>query len=235
MKRKQYAGFTIVEILIVIAILALLATIISFSYSAQQRESRDEKRRADMIALEHELEQYYDKNGNYPLSCDHGNTSSTSCSSVTSAYTSSYGAAPPTIGKDSTVANIRVILPGLRESFGDPLGDNAPPVNQHASGGGGHNIDRRSYLFFSLDMSNTSTTARLSTDASGGSSLNCEASPYQYDYRGTYKGNRSHPYVLGYYSEVERKWIFIHGPKLDIMNDLRWNYDNKAGCTPTTL
>ena len=70
MKHKQESGFTLVEVLIVMITLAIIVSLIAFTYTLQQRQSRDDKRRADIMALQHELDNYYEKYGNYPISCN---------------------------------------------------------------------------------------------------------------------------------------------------------------------
>lgn len=233
MKHKYQHGVTLIEVLIVMVILSLLVTLVSFSYIGQQRASRDDKRRADIISLAHELDRYYEKNGNYPLSCNHTDPSISSCSYIESNYT--YGTAPPRISSSSTLSNIKAVLPGISESFGDPLASAGDlPLNQHLTSQPNF-IKRQSYLFFSLDASNASTTAKVAINKSGSTTLTCVAGPNQNDYRGVSRGTRPHPYVLGYYSETDKKWIFVHGPKLDTVNDLRWNNDNKTECAPTIL
>jgi prepilin-type N-terminal cleavage/methylation domain-containing protein len=60
-------GFTLMELLIVIAIIAILVSISVVSYSSAQKKARDARRHSDMKALQNAWEQYYaDNNGNYP-------------------------------------------------------------------------------------------------------------------------------------------------------------------------
>lgn len=232
MKHKRDSGLTLVEVLIVVVVIAILASMAVFFYTNQQKQARDEKRKSDIIALQHELDKYFEANGNYPLSCDSYTTGSSSCSQVESSY--SYGTPPPRIGKDTSITAIQAVLPGLADNFRDPLakaGDN--PINQHRSGS--NYVKVQSYAFLSPDMSNTSTNLWLDLDTNGNSTLTCDASPYQYDYHGNNMGNRPHPYILGYFSEVENKWIFVHGSKSDELNNLRWNNSNKPACNPSML
>ena len=65
MKKK---GFTLVELLIVIAIIALLATLAIISFTTAQRKSRDAKRKEDISQIQKALEIYYFENGEYPPS-----------------------------------------------------------------------------------------------------------------------------------------------------------------------
>jgi general secretion pathway protein G len=61
-------GFTIVELLIVIAVIAILAAIVLTSYQGTQAQARDAKRKSDVKALIDALEVYYQDNGFYPPS-----------------------------------------------------------------------------------------------------------------------------------------------------------------------
>lgn len=63
-------GFTLLELLIVIAIIGILISIGVVSYSSAQKKSRDSRRTADMKAIQNAWEQYYaDNSGSYPASC----------------------------------------------------------------------------------------------------------------------------------------------------------------------
>lgn len=64
-------GFTLLEVLIVIAIIGILVSIGLASYSTAQSKSRDAKRRGDLKAMQNAWEQYYaaSANASYPTSC----------------------------------------------------------------------------------------------------------------------------------------------------------------------
>lgn len=63
----QRKGFTILELLIVIAIIAILVSMGTVAYSSAQKKARDGKRTADMKAIQNAYEQYYaDNNSVYP-------------------------------------------------------------------------------------------------------------------------------------------------------------------------
>jgi len=59
-------GFTLVELLIAVAIIALLTSIGITAFTRAQRNSRDVRRRADLMSLSSALELYYDDNNAYP-------------------------------------------------------------------------------------------------------------------------------------------------------------------------
>lgn len=63
--KKQATGFTIVELLIVIAVIAILTTIATVSYDKIVKESRDKSRSADVSVIQNGLEKYYENNGEY--------------------------------------------------------------------------------------------------------------------------------------------------------------------------
>lgn len=59
-------GFTIVELLVVIVVVAILATITVVSYSGVQQRARDSQREQDIKTIVQALELYRIKNGRYP-------------------------------------------------------------------------------------------------------------------------------------------------------------------------
>lgn len=63
---KNKSGFTLVELIVVIAILGLLTIIAVFNYLNVQREARDEQRSTDATVVTESLEKYFAKNGEYP-------------------------------------------------------------------------------------------------------------------------------------------------------------------------
>ena len=75
--RKPQAGFTIVELLIVIVVIAILAAISIVAYNGIQSRARDTQRVSEMHRLKLALETYYVDNGFYPLCNGSGVCSST--------------------------------------------------------------------------------------------------------------------------------------------------------------
>lgn len=59
-------GFTLVELMVVISILALLAVISLATYSNVQKSGRDVKRKADLAVIQSALEQYHADQKYYP-------------------------------------------------------------------------------------------------------------------------------------------------------------------------
>ena len=67
MKTTYYKkGFTLVEMLIVIAIIAILASVALVSVGGVRRSANDTKRISDLNKVQQSLEVYYVKNGVYP-------------------------------------------------------------------------------------------------------------------------------------------------------------------------
>lgn len=67
-KTLKYAqrGFTIIELLIVIAIIAILAGLVLNNFQGAQAKARDTQRVTDVNNIHSKLEEYYNENGAYP-------------------------------------------------------------------------------------------------------------------------------------------------------------------------
>lgn len=64
--RKTTSGFTLVELLIAIVVIAVLASISVVAYSGVQERARDTIREKDMALISQALEMYYIDNGRFP-------------------------------------------------------------------------------------------------------------------------------------------------------------------------
>lgn len=64
---KQKSGFTIVELLIVIVVIAILAAISIVAYNGIQQRARDSERQSDINTMQKQLELFYTDRGYYPL------------------------------------------------------------------------------------------------------------------------------------------------------------------------
>lgn len=65
---KTRNGFTLVELLVVMAILGILGIITLTNFSLSQKKGRDMQRKADLRQISTALEAYYTDHGAYPLS-----------------------------------------------------------------------------------------------------------------------------------------------------------------------
>jgi len=83
-KRTRYTnrGYTLIELLIVIAIIGILTAIGIVSFSSVQSQSRNSQRLSKITVISEALEKYYDKNGAYP-SCAEITAASNTVSSTT--------------------------------------------------------------------------------------------------------------------------------------------------------
>lgn len=69
-------GFTIVELLVVVAIIGLLSAVILASVNASRQKARDARRREDLKQLQAAIELYYSDNGHYPGPTTQGSNTS---------------------------------------------------------------------------------------------------------------------------------------------------------------
>ncbi len=60
-------GFTLIEILVVVAIIGILAGVVLVGLRGSGPQARDSKRAADLSGVRNGLELYYNKTGAYPL------------------------------------------------------------------------------------------------------------------------------------------------------------------------
>lgn len=71
-KNKDKKGFTLIEILVVVAIISVLTSVILFSINEARKQSRDKVRKIDLKQLQLALELYKEANGVYPDGCNIG-------------------------------------------------------------------------------------------------------------------------------------------------------------------
>ncbi|MEO6761381.1 MAG: prepilin-type N-terminal cleavage/methylation domain-containing protein [Candidatus Saccharimonadales bacterium] len=72
--KNKSKGFTIVELLIVIVIIAILATLVIVTFTGIQKKARDSQRQTDINAVDSHLEAFYAEKGFYPSFADLSST-----------------------------------------------------------------------------------------------------------------------------------------------------------------
>jgi prepilin-type N-terminal cleavage/methylation domain-containing protein len=75
LKKYKNQGFTIVELLIVIVVIGILATLVITTYNGVQSKARDTKRKTDINALQGQVEAYNTNAGYYPTLANINSTS----------------------------------------------------------------------------------------------------------------------------------------------------------------
>jgi prepilin-type N-terminal cleavage/methylation domain-containing protein len=75
-RRSSQKGFTLVELLVVISIIGVLATLVLLQLGTARAKSRDAKRISDVNQIRSAVEQYFeDHDGKYPTAITSGNLS----------------------------------------------------------------------------------------------------------------------------------------------------------------
>jgi len=67
-KNNKKFGFTLVELLISISIIAILSVVLAVSFSNVQKNARDQRRISDLKTVQSAAEQYFLLKGSYPTS-----------------------------------------------------------------------------------------------------------------------------------------------------------------------
>src|ERR1035437_4656511 len=75
LKKLKNQGFTIVELLIVIVVIGILATLVITTYNGVQSKARDTKRQTDVNAIQGQVEAYNTNAGFYPTLTNINSTS----------------------------------------------------------------------------------------------------------------------------------------------------------------
>lgn len=82
---KERQGFTLIEILIVVAIIAILASVVLVGLGPTQQAGRDARRLSDLHQVQNGLELYYNKCGFYP-----GTAAAAACTAANNGATAGY-------------------------------------------------------------------------------------------------------------------------------------------------
>lgn len=68
--KKKQSGFTIVELLIVIVVIGILATLVIVTFTGIQKKARDSQRQTDINAANSQISAFYTSYGFYPNRAD---------------------------------------------------------------------------------------------------------------------------------------------------------------------
>jgi len=63
---KNRSGFTLIEMLVVVAIIGLLSSVVVVGLGSARQNARDARRISDIRQIQNALEVYYSSNGSYP-------------------------------------------------------------------------------------------------------------------------------------------------------------------------
>jgi prepilin-type N-terminal cleavage/methylation domain-containing protein len=66
LKKSSQQGFTIIELLIVIVVIAILSIIVINTYSGIQAKARNNQRESNLQSIQEQVEVFYASNGYYP-------------------------------------------------------------------------------------------------------------------------------------------------------------------------
>jgi prepilin-type N-terminal cleavage/methylation domain-containing protein len=68
--KKFTAGFSLAEILVVVAVISILASVLYVNFGDSQAQARDVQRQADLRELQSAIEMYKNRYGRYPAGCN---------------------------------------------------------------------------------------------------------------------------------------------------------------------
>ena len=82
--KKNNKGFTLIELMVVIAIIAILTAVITANFTTAKSKSRDAKRMSDLGQIQLALAGYFDRCNAYPpaLTDANGSPYSTTCAAA---------------------------------------------------------------------------------------------------------------------------------------------------------
>lgn len=146
LKRMPKSGFTIVELLIAIVVIAVLATITVVSYNGITERSRNATILSDITQVAKLIEQYNAINGSYPVT-----SATTIAGSATNSTTLTDSGCPVGTSTSAWVPNLTNILPQSDHNAGGGAG----------AGGGCYmyQSDGKSYILSAWNLLKTAQTS----------------------------------------------------------------------------
>jgi general secretion pathway protein G len=111
-EKSRQAGFTLMEILIVVAIIAILASVVLVGLGPTQQAGRDARRLSDLRQVQNALELYFSKCGFYP-----GPAVAGSCSGVSWSATSDWAGLQAAITGSAIGVNTMPVDPSSGHSY----------------------------------------------------------------------------------------------------------------------
>ena len=195
--KKLTRGFTIVEVAIVIAVIAILTTMTLVVYNNVQKQSRDSKRQNDIEVFAASLEKFYDTNGLYPMGCGQA-----ACSSTATIYFPDTASA---ISTSSTSTQLTALLKRDFTNIRDPaLGNTNTPITGNLyttpSTSKGYLYRGQQTLVSSATAATTVGVMILTDGGSRSCTINVE-----------YPANAAAPFdtmafILAYFAESSQTW-----------------------------
>jgi general secretion pathway protein G len=139
--RTNQKGFTLIEILIVVAIIAILASVVLVGLGPTQQKGRDARRLSDLREIQNGLELYYNANGSYPDGNSTQEPVSTMYSNNASQFTSA-GISQAFPGDPTGSGNFQYeyYSNGTSYAIGDCLEGTNPPAYQPPTSGVGQTL-----------------------------------------------------------------------------------------------
>ena len=112
---KSRSGFTIIELIVTIAVIGILLAISTVTYTKQQVDARDDTRNTRATITAEALEKYYEQNGEYP---------------PVPAIVSELGNSGTTVASKLKVAADTLILPGVSSTVTNSLSNASPTTTK---------------------------------------------------------------------------------------------------------
>ena len=108
---KKHSGFTLIEISIVVAIIAILTAVTLVVFNNIQEQSRDTARSVGTRSIMAALSKYYDANGEYPSACPGGDNSGCPITNLAASLVPRYIPAIPADPSGATSQYVRGTYP----------------------------------------------------------------------------------------------------------------------------